>query len=287
MMFLPASLGMLRPASAAASYLDDLSTLPIYAISLKKLVSTATNAIRVRRSSDNAERDIGFSGNALDTTDLLAWSGSDSVYVVTAYDQSGNGYNWTQATSSKQPRIVNAGSYDGLMRWDGTDDSMAAAAVPLSQPQMAIFLDGVLTAASGTAIYLEASANWNSNAYALVIAYDASNWQAGMNSATPATNQRVVQYPGLAMGTRKRLAMLFDRTKTGIDEILAWTNGSAVGGASVIGYTFDQTGSFATHSHYLGGRAGTSLYTAPHVFSLVCYNADVSGIRANIEAILA
>lgn len=288
MMALPASLGFARPGAASVTtYLDNLPTQPTYAISLKKIVSTATVAIRVRRSSDNAEQDIGFIGDALDTSALASFVGSGSGYVVTAYDQTGNGHNWTQATASKQPRIVNAGTYGGIMSFDGSDDSMAASSVPLNQAQMALFLDGTLEPASSTAIYMEASANWNSNAYSWVLAWDSSSWQAGMNSATAGSNQKVVQYTGLGAGVRRVYAFLFDRTLTGTNQIRAFRNGSSSTGSVVTGYTTNQTGTFGTHSHYIGGRAASSLYTTLTVFSLVCYNGDISSIRSNIEAILA
>lgn len=56
---------------------------------------------RVRRSSDNAEMDIGFSGNALDTTSLESHCGAGDGFVVTWYDQSGN--HRIEQTASKQP----------------------------------------------------------------------------------------------------------------------------------------------------------------------------------------
>jgi hypothetical protein len=43
-------------------------------------------------------------------------------FVETWYDQSGNGNNAVQATAGNQPKIVNAGSYLGLVRTDGVDD---------------------------------------------------------------------------------------------------------------------------------------------------------------------
>lgn len=94
---------------------------------LKLLVTLYTGPlIRVRRSSDNAEMDVypvsSSSNAALDSTAMLTWSGSDSVYVKTLYDQSGLGNHWSQTTTTKQPRIVNAGSYDANLVFDGTDD---------------------------------------------------------------------------------------------------------------------------------------------------------------------
>ncbi len=69
--------------------------------------------IRVRRSSDNAEMDIGFDANGvLDIISLLAFAGSGSAYVKTAYDQNGSANHVTQTTLALQPRIVNAGVLD-------------------------------------------------------------------------------------------------------------------------------------------------------------------------------
>jgi len=70
-------------------------------------------AIRVRRSSDNAEQDIAFdaSGN-LDTVSLLAFVGSGNGFVTTWYDQSGNGKHAYQISASNQPRIVLGGAID-------------------------------------------------------------------------------------------------------------------------------------------------------------------------------
>ena len=82
------------------------------AYSLRKLTSTYTgDAIRVRRSSDNAEQNIGFDGSGnLNTVALLAFVGSGNGFVTTWYDQSGNGRNATQTTAANQPFIVNSGS---------------------------------------------------------------------------------------------------------------------------------------------------------------------------------
>jgi hypothetical protein len=77
--------------------------------SLRKLKAGVTNCIRVRRSSDNAELDIGFVGNELDTSSLLAFVGANNGFVVTWYDQSGNDNHVTQAVAGNQPQIVDTG----------------------------------------------------------------------------------------------------------------------------------------------------------------------------------
>jgi hypothetical protein len=81
------------------------------AYSLRLLDNTYSgNAIKVRRSSDNAEQDIAFVNNELDTTSLETFAGSGDAFVTTWYDQSGNDRNVTKSTASSQPQIVSSGS---------------------------------------------------------------------------------------------------------------------------------------------------------------------------------
>lgn len=84
----------------------------LYAIyGLTRLRSSyAGPGVRVRRSSDGAETDIGFTFlGALDVAGLLAFAGTASAFVVAWYDQSGNGRHATQSVTASQPRLVNAG----------------------------------------------------------------------------------------------------------------------------------------------------------------------------------
>ena len=100
------------------------------AYSLRQLRTGETEAVRVRRSSDNAEQTIGFSANELDTTALATFCGSSDGFVVTWMDQSGNGNDATQSTTANQPKI-----YDGTtgvitengkpaLQFDGSDDGL-------------------------------------------------------------------------------------------------------------------------------------------------------------------
>jgi hypothetical protein len=95
----------------APSLLLDTYTGAAVAYSLRKLrTDYSGNAIRVRRSSDNAEQNIGFSGNDLDTASLLTFCGAGNGFVTTWYDQSGNANNAIQATAFNQPQIVSSGA---------------------------------------------------------------------------------------------------------------------------------------------------------------------------------
>lgn len=81
------------------------------AYSVRKLRGAYTGAaIRVRRSNDNAEQDIGFTilGD-LDESALSTFVGVNSGFITTWYDQSGNSKNAIQTIAASQPRIVNSG----------------------------------------------------------------------------------------------------------------------------------------------------------------------------------
>jgi hypothetical protein len=80
------------------------------AVGLRKLNSNYNGAaLRLRRSSDNAEQDFGFTGNNLDVNAITTWLGGADGYCTTLYDQSNNGGNVTQAINDKQPVFVLSG----------------------------------------------------------------------------------------------------------------------------------------------------------------------------------
>jgi len=125
----PAFTGLLNDYSGAAA-----------AYSLRLLDNTYTgNAIKVRRSSDNAEQDIAFVNNELDTASLETFAGSGDAFVTTWYDQSGSGNDATQTTAASQPKIVSSGSTilenaKAAIRFDGSDDYIETSAVSYTQP---------------------------------------------------------------------------------------------------------------------------------------------------------
>jgi hypothetical protein len=83
-----------RTTAAPAALLLDTYPGAAAAYSLRKLRTAYTGAaIRVRRSSDNTETDIGFVANVLDTATLLTFCGAGNGFIRTWYDQSGNGRN--------------------------------------------------------------------------------------------------------------------------------------------------------------------------------------------------
>lgn len=106
-----------QAARPTGTLLLDLVPGAARAFGLRKLrTNYAGAAIRVVRSSDSAQQDIGFDGSGeLDTAALLAFVGSGNGVITTWYDQSGNAAHATDGgTTSRRPRIVNAGALDTL-----------------------------------------------------------------------------------------------------------------------------------------------------------------------------
>ena len=90
--------------------LNLLSQSSVGAYSLNLVRSNYTGfCIRVRRSSDNTEINIGFVNGFLDIITLLSFVGVGTGFVTIWYDQSGAGLNVFQTNASFQPRIVISG----------------------------------------------------------------------------------------------------------------------------------------------------------------------------------
>lgn len=105
----------ITPSASFQGLLDVYGTTGLLAaLSVGRRLTVAYTGplIRVRRSSDNVETDIGYVDSTtavLNLSALTDFVGSNDGRVVTVYDQSGNGRNWTQATAANQPFIVTTG----------------------------------------------------------------------------------------------------------------------------------------------------------------------------------
>jgi hypothetical protein len=133
--------------------LDLIPVVAASAYSLRRLSGSWTGAaIRVRRSSDNAEIDIGFIGEGLDVVRLLAFVGTGNGFVVIWYDQMNNRHA-TQATPSNQPRIVTNGVLETAngrpaIRFNGINTFFNGVPFSLSQFTLTMVLNDVTQASS-------------------------------------------------------------------------------------------------------------------------------------------
>ena len=140
----------------SSNYLLDLYPSAAQAFSLRLLRSAYTgNCIRVRRSSDNTEQDIGFLNTVLDTASLFSFVGAGDGFVTVWYDQSGNGNNASQPTASYQPQIISSGSIltsngkPTILFGSGTQRVFTPVSVLNSQPTVSLF--ATWTISDGTA----------------------------------------------------------------------------------------------------------------------------------------
>ncbi|WP_371346214.1 arabinofuranosidase catalytic domain-containing protein [Ancylobacter sp. IITR112] len=153
----------------------DIFTGQTYAaFALARCYSSYTGpCVRVRRST-GGEADFGFTARgALDEADLLAFIGSASAYVVTWYDQSGNGRHATQAVTAAQPRLVNAGALDTgpnghpVLVFSGSQnfDITGAAGFARNASNLTVGVVGMSSATGGSAAFFSASRGANLSWY--------------------------------------------------------------------------------------------------------------------------
>lgn len=155
-----------RSGGAAFSYLLDTYSGSSGSYSLRKLSSTYSgNCIRVRRSSDNTEQNIGFVANVLDTASLLTFCGAGNGFVTTWYDQSGNAYNLTQTTAASQPQIVSSGvvllsNTKPIIQTDG-NSFLYNANIPINETTNSIFLGLKITSSKFTCAMMSGGGDIN------------------------------------------------------------------------------------------------------------------------------
>lgn len=193
---------------AFTGLLDTYSGAAVAYSAARRLSSTYTGSlIRVRRSSDNTEQDIGYTaGNVLDESALTTFVGANNGFVTTWYDQSGNGTNATQSTAANQPRIVSSGIVEKIntkpaLSLDGINDSFGITQFTVGTNH-ANYLVGKRTASlkllcsfSNTAASYEfLSGLSNDNKYYLF--YSTTNFIQSTSTYTTSNQQIISGYKG-------------------------------------------------------------------------------------------
>jgi hypothetical protein len=174
----------------------------------RRLVNTYTGPlIRIRRASDNAEQDIGFveSGghHVLDESEVTSFVGSSDWYIRTVYDQSLEGVNLEQPTTSLQPIGGTAGGFNRI----GSNNRVAAqfgsnrrVAGTFSTLPVGNYLGVLLSARTGNSIVAGRFMSMGTNPYLNFLLQDDARprfdyGNSGLlHSGTLTTNQTVVLY---------------------------------------------------------------------------------------------
>ena len=161
-----------------------------YSVRRRLLASYDGALLRVRRSSDSTELDIGFTATgAVNVSDFSAFVGGGTGYVVKIYDQSGNGFDKAQSSGSAQPVITMSGS--------GSDAAYACTVakslvIPSMNPQLLVgSSEGViilkLNPAGSTGRPLAGVSNATLNIWATnggTIYFDYGGFTSGRNSVS-------------------------------------------------------------------------------------------------------
>jgi len=176
--------------------IDAVSSSSDSAYSLRQLSSSVSNCIRVRRSSDNTEQDIGFSSNVLDTSSLTSFVGSNDGFITKWYDQSGNSVDAAQTTAANQPKIVSSGSVitEGgkpAISFDGSNDYLALSSTLSLSTLHSIF--AVAQTNDTTAMLIGSTSptsNFNTN-NSSTYTYNAGGYFKTIGSSSPLGHQAV------------------------------------------------------------------------------------------------
>ena len=237
------------------------------AYSLRLLDSTYTgSAIRVRRSSDNTEQDIGFNVfGELDTVSLSAFAGTSDAFVKVWYDQSGNSNDATQTDTAKQPKIVSS----GVVEVDANGNKIAFFDTGSIFENIATFNTSPHTAfavTQGTGVRTQLYGFGGNNAY---LNYSLEHWNGSAFQTFIGDGSTYSDYPSNASWNSDThlVTSIYNGTTNSlyIDTALDRTD------------TETKTSSGALSINSRGSRA---MYLA----ELILYTSDKSSDRAGIES---
>lgn len=257
------------------SLLLDTYTGAKVAVSLRKLRNAYTgSAVRVRRSSDNAEQDIGFNGaNEIDTAVLKTFIGANTGYVVKWYDQSGNANDASQSTTTQQGAIVISGAVQRTngkvsVYFDG-DDAYNTATVSLNTY---LYISAIFKASNNFII-----AEHGTNAYANGAGFF---YFTDVNSPWLFSRSSAYYYCSGSnswAGTNQVLTTLSNNSSGAA----YYKNGVVQNNGTVTGSSLSNTS--YTDNIYLWSRANTSLIISGYAQETIIWDKDMASDRAAVE----
>jgi hypothetical protein len=263
------------------SLLDDYGSAAA-AYSLRNLDSSYTGAlVRIRRSSDSAERDFyGTWNGEFPTTAVQDWVGANDGFVVTWYDQSGNSNDVTQATAANQPKLVNVGSVYTLngkptLSFDATNDVLSRAAITAlnTEPVSYFTVYQSFTADTNSRALFNTGSGATDNSR--IMGYDGSHTTVPALSLvrnTSSTNYYTSASPSLSVSTPYLQTGVYDSGK-GIE---SWIDGSSQG-------TTTFTGTYVNDTFELGAMTNISIYKDGSISEFIIYASDQTSNRTDIE----
>ena len=288
-------------SGGVGTYVDDYVSPAGVWSAKKKLIRGYSGAlIRIRRSSDNAEQDIGFDGTGnLDIAAVSAFVGSNSAYVTKIYRQFGvNASDLAQSTQSAQPRCVNAGVVESsIVKCDGSDDYLVAGVTGgLASSAATIFFDGDVSATNSNGEYGGAiDVFYNSGSDVGFAIYSESRTLTGTPGVVFAMSgsgsgpymQRGFKDSDRGLrGANQLYCVRFDLAASAADNtsLHAFANGSDASQSTPA--SGNPNGSFNGQTVNVGRYAYGPYYNATGFKSLVLVASDALASQADILAVL-
>lgn len=277
--------GLLIPGP---TFLPALGSAPVAVYGTRKMVlAYAGSCLRVRRASDNAEQDIGFTSDGwVDTAAAFAFAAITSCFVSKWYDQSGNINDAPQATAADQPlldavdtrRIIFNGQRTGTS--DGGQKSKALTlpnTVSLSRQAVSAFAVVRPTVSYNNNILFQLGINPQT-----IVFTAGSAGVFGLRAAHSTLITTVIPPPSsfddlIGIVYSAAAGKLYKNTDVGLAGGTAPTAGTMVGGT--LGRMITTAG--ATDNTY----AGTSDYSCFVAYAATLSDADVASLQASLRLI--
>ena len=259
---------------------------PFRAHSLRRLLSSYTGpAIRVRRSADGTESDIGFTAQGdLDTSALLTFAGSGSAFVSTWYDQSPSGRHFSQPTPGSQPRIVNAGALDAVSGYpavvfDGTDDSLVSPVAGLyaaTTSSVAFVLKSDSNAVANATTFSESKITTN-NGFWRPLRGSSANWNAQATGDTGTSLWASTATGSNLYDLSQHQGFYVEASAT----INSWKDGSP----AHVSVSAPRTGTITPERSGLGAHVGSSTtnFYSGSLQEIIAWASDESASRTSIS----
>lgn len=252
-----------------------------HAYSLRCLNGSATNAIRVRRSSDNTETDIGFVEFDLDTASLDSFCSGTSGFITTWYDQGGS-LNLTMSTAANQPRIYNAGTMDskgGLPCISFVSQDYLESATAMS----------ILAHGNNYSFYTVSSAAATETAGAIFCTSRSNGDRLVQfcDSRTTPNRNFFIQNSGATFYYANLRAAIVDTKQRYLSGFV--TSGKAMSAFDngATGGTATYTGTYTNDRFLCGVQHASTFYFTGSIQEMIFYSSDTSSDRVEIESNIA
>jgi hypothetical protein len=245
----------------------------------KQLTAYAGSCMRVRRSSDNAEQDIGFASGVIDTAAMVTFGGVNVLTVKTWYDQSGGGHDLTQTTNASQPQIMGAAALNRGVTFDGANDFMSSgnSGTPSA---FTVFLKGNIES-TGDQILFEQTTSAATHT-GCVVFYDSPS-RSLCNSISQTSNANLARSFFTCNAVGQVVTFRMDRSQgTGAAEAVLFSGGTKLTRSASGDVGTLPSGNFTAAAWFLGCRSGGTVEPAfLDAETFVIYEAAVSDANVN------